>query len=379
MIKQFLKFILHVLVLIFALSAAATGFLYWIGYFENETSIAYLYDDAAFCLIEIDQLAALFAEDNTPFESAPIYGQAADRVADMIEKGANSIILNLSDAPSDELIALAAEADVTLFFIGALPTDAQIASYDKIWCFTESTAYAGELLGEQVALGFRDGTITDKNSDILLDYIFLTPDATYMETQDAIDSTLLELDHYGVYTTDVYAAAYSVAYSAAELAAAQAAAAALGEDGEEVSTEATETAEVTEGEEDAASDDAQEDAQTEETELSVTVSLSSLSSAEVILSIGYANATYLAQQADTLGWLDGYTPTAMACIVENYAAAQSLAETGLYHSIVYFDSESATETIAIMASNAWAQTPVTNGTDYAETDSHIFTLSHKVY
>ncbi len=376
--KQFLHFTLHLFVFIISIGAAASAFLYWIGYFDNDTFVAYLYEDTTFHLVEISQLTELFAESDTPFESAPIYGQVTDRVESMIEKGANSIILNLEEPPADDLFALADEYDVTLFFVGALPSEAQISSYDKVWCFTESAAYAGELLGEQVALGFRDDSIADQNEDLLLDYIFLIPNDTYMETQTAIDSTLLELDHYGVYTADVYSAAYNAAYAAAELAA-------NGFEEEELTEEelaamtdpdATLAEETTEG--DAAETEEAEE-EPEETEITVTVPLSDLSSTEVVLSIGSANATYLAEQAVSLGWRDGYTPTALACIVENYTVAANLSATELYHSIVYFDTAYATETVATMAANAYAQTPVTDGTDYAETTDHIYILPHAVY
>ncbi|MFI3169100.1 MAG: hypothetical protein R3Y06_04045 [Faecalibacterium sp.] len=369
--KQLIQFTLHLLILLISLGGAYYVFLSWTGYFDNDTFVAYLYDSTSFQMIEIDQMAALFSDNDAAFESAPLYGDTTERVAEMIENGANSIILNLKDTPTDALIALAAEQDVTLFFVGALPSETQIASYDKLWCFTQSTAYAGELLGEEVALAFREGEIIDQNDDLLLDYIFLVPNETYMDTEQTIDSTLLELDHYGVYTTDVYAAAYRAAVAAAELAA--------------INTEDAEDSELFESEEETILETDADETEllaaepTTETDIEITVPLSSLSNIEVILTIGSTNATYLAEKALTFGWYSDNTTIAFACIAENYTTAETLNATGLYNTIVYFDTYSATETVVLMASNAWSQTPVTNGTNYAENDAHTFVIAHLIY
>ncbi len=376
MIKRLFSFTLHLLILLASLSAAAYLFMHWTGYFDNETFVAYLYDGTDFQMLEIDQMTEAFESQEVAFESAAIYGDVVDRAARMIEKGANTIILNLAESPADELIELAIEYDITLFFVGALPTETQLASHDKLWCFTESTAYAGELLGEQVAAGYRDGTITDKNEDLLLDFVFVNTYETYMETDDAVAATILELDHYGVYTTDLYAAAYSVAYAAAEQVAinemiAAENEAAIASEGE-VASDATEETAV-EGEE------SEPEYVVDPDSLTVTVNLASIDGVEIAMSIGKENAVYLAEKAEASGWLDGTTPTALACIVENYAAAKKLNESGLYQSIVYFDTETATSVVVAMACNAAEQTPVTNGTEYAETASKTFVFEHKVY
>ncbi len=378
MIKQLFRFALHLIILILCVGGSAALFLQWIGYFENDTFVAYLYEDTTFSLIEVTHMTELFDANDAELKISPIYNDVTDHASKMIEKGANTIILNLADTPSDALIALAAENDVTLFFVGALPTSEQLASYDKLWCFTPSPAYAGELLGEQVAYAFRDGTITDKNDDLLLDYIFINTYDTYMETEPAVETTLLELDHYGVYTTDVYAAAYQSALYLAELSASAAAESA--EDDTTAEDMALEGTDETENDADATeTEGTEQDTEAESTDnvLEVTVEFSALSNAEVILSIGSANANYLTTQAALLGW--GTDTVTFACIVENKTSAQTLANTGLYDAIVYLDTASATQALVTMACNALEQTPVTNGTDYAENDAKTFVVPHALY
>lgn len=379
MIKRLISFTLHVIILLASIGAVLMLFLRWTGYFEEETFVAYLYDSSDFALIEINQMTELFSENEVSFQSAALYGETTDRMLAMIEKGANTIILNLDHSPTDEIIALATEYDVTLFFVGALPSDTQIESYDKLWCFTESSAYAGELLGEQVALGFRDGTITDKNEDLLLDYSFLIPAETYMDTDTAIASTVLELDHYGVYSTDVYDAAYRVALADAETARALLEMEDELMEQEDTATTEDEIDETEENEDTEDTEDTSLEEQIDDSFDNITVSFSDLSSCEVMLSIGSANANYILNQASALGWDSASFPMSFACIVENYTAADTLAQTGFYHSIVYLDTQIATETVVAMAINALAQTPVTNGTEYAETQDHTFVISHLLY
>lgn len=377
MIKQLFRFALHLLILILCVGGSVALFLQWIGYFENDTFVAYLYEDTTFSLIEVTHMTELFDANDAELKISPIYNDVTEHASKMIEKGANTIVLNLADTPSDALIALAAENDVTLFFVGALPTAEQLSSYEKLWCFTPSPAYAGELLGEQVAYTFRDGTITDKNDDLLLDYIFINTYDTYMETDTAVETALLELDHYGVYTTDVYAAAYQSALYLAELSASAAAESAEGSTAEDIALEGSDGPES--DADTAEAEGTEQDSEPESTNnmLEVTVEFSTLSSAEVILSIGSANANYLTTQAALLGWdTDAVT---FACIVENKTSAQTLANTGLYDAIVYLDTASATQTLVTMACNALEQTPVTNGTDYAENDAKTFVVPHALY
>ena len=282
-----------------ALGLCVLLYLFSVGYFDPQPAIGYLHSPKELPYVDLDALEDRFAENGVRFllgdESAG-YEPAA---RELIEQGAQVLIVSEDEDILDPaLLRLARRHSVPLVVVGRSPQLQEMEDYDKLWYVGSNPALGGELLGEEMAMGFRDGTIADANGDLLLQYsLYLSDIGPYHQALSYY--ALQECEHYGVYSN-------------------------LLEYLDENDDPLPFTAEALAGQQ----------------------------KPELLLCTTAGDARFLYDLAEQLGWLEGDAPVRIAVVAENPELAQALVNDGVAVAASYYDIDQITQVAGQLALNA---------------------------
>ncbi|OUP24384.1 LacI family DNA-binding transcriptional regulator [Gemmiger sp. An194] len=282
-----------------ALGLCILLYLFSVGYFDPQPAIGYLHSPKELPYVDLDALEDRFAENGVRFllgdESAG-YEPAA---RELIEQGAQVLIVSEDEDILDPaLLRLARRHSVPLVVVGRSPQLQEMEDYDKLWYVGSNPALGGELLGEEMAMGFRDGTIADANGDLLLQYsLYLSDIGPYHQALSYY--ALQECEHYGVYSN-------------------------LLEYLDENDDPLPFTAEALAGQQ----------------------------KPELLLCTTAGDARFLYDLAEQLGWLEGDAPVRIAAVAENPELAQALVNDGVAVAASYYDIDQITQVAGQLALNA---------------------------
>lgn len=282
-----------------ALGLCVLLYLFSVGYFDPQPAIGYLHSPKELPYMDLDALEDRFAENGVRFllgdESAG-YEPAA---RELIEQGAQVLIVSEDEDILDPaLLRLARRHSVPLVVVGRSPQLQEMEDYDKLWYVGSNPALGGELLGEEMAMGFRDGTIADANGDLLLQYsLYLSDIGPYHQALSYY--ALQECEHYGVYSN-------------------------LLEYLDENDAPLPFTAEALAGQQ----------------------------KPELLLCTTAGDARFLYDLAGQLGWLEGDAPVRIAAVAENPELAQALVNDGVAVAASYYDIDQITQVAGQLALNA---------------------------
>ena len=282
-----------------ALGLCILLYLFSVGYFAPQPVIGYLHSHKELPYVDLNALEDRFAENGVRFllgdESAG-YEPAA---RELIEQGAQVLIVSEDEDILDPaLLRLARRHSVPLVVVGRSPQLQEMEDYDKLWYVGSNPALGGELLGEEMAMGFRDGTIADANGDLLLQYsLYLSDIGPYHQALSYY--TLQECEHYGVYSN-------------------------LLEYLDENDDPLPFTAEALAGQQ----------------------------KPELLLCTTAGDARFLYDLAGQLGWLEGDAPVRIAAVAENPELAQALVDDGVAVAASYYDIDQITQVAGQLALNA---------------------------
>ncbi len=297
--KRFLVPFLKILSLCAAI--ALCGLLYFvsIGAFSDAPAIGYLHSAHQPPYADLDLFENQFSSRKISFlESDPAVPQS-EAAQFLIDQGAEVLIVSQETNELDPILLETAKNNgTTLLLLGNCPDHKVLDGYDKAWYVGSDSALGGELLGKQLALAFRDGTISDLNGDRLLQYAFFEQSGS-PAAEHLAESTMLECEHYGVYSNRIVYA---------------------DENGQPLEWNAEQLREQP------------------KPELLVCTSEKDTRSA-------YA----LAQE---LGWLDGDAPTRIGTVVENKDLAQKLIDEQITIAVSYYDVDAVSRYTAQFALNA---------------------------
>ena len=282
-----------------ALGLCVLLYLFSVGYFDPQPAIGYLHSPKELPYVDLDALEDRFAENGVRFllgdESAG-YEPAA---RELIEQGAQVLIVSEDEDILDPaLLRLARRHSVPLVVVGRSPQLQEMEDYDKLWYVGSNPALGGELLGEEMAMGFRDGTIADANGDLLLQYsLYLSDIGPYHQALSYY--ALQECEHYGVYSN-------------------------LLEYLDQNDDPLPFTAEALAGQQ----------------------------KPELLLCTTAGDARFLYDLAEQLGWLEGDAPVRIAVVAENPELAQALVNDGVAVAASYYDIDQITQVAGQLALNA---------------------------
>ncbi len=282
-----------------ALGLCVVLYLFSVGYFDPQPAIGYLHSPKELPYVDLDALEDRFEENGVRFllgdESAG-YEPAA---RELIEQGAQVLIVSEDEDILDPaLLRLARRHSVPLVVVGRSPQLQEMEDYDKLWYVGSNPALGGELLGEEMAMGFRDGAIADANGDLLLEYsLYLSDIGPYHQALSYY--ALQECEHYGVYSN-------------------------LLEYLDENDDPLPFTAEALAGQQ----------------------------KPELLLCTTAGDARFLYDLAGQLGWLEGDAPVRIAAVAENPELAQALVDDGVAVAASYYDIDQITQVAGQLALNA---------------------------
>ena len=282
-----------------ALGLCVVLYLFSVGYFDPQPAIGYLHSPKELPYVDLDALEDRFEENGVRFllgdESAG-YEPAA---RELIEQGAQVLIVSEDEDILDPaLLRLARRHSVPLVVVGRSPQLQEMEDYDKLWYVGSNPALGGELLGEEMAMGFRDGAIADANGDLLLQYsLYLSDIGPYHQALSYY--ALQECEHYGVYSN-------LLDY--------------LDENDDPLPF----TAEALAGQQ----------------------------KPELLLCTTAGDARFLYDLAGQLGWLEGDAPVRIAAVAENPELAQALVDDGVAVAASYYDIDQITQVAGQLALNA---------------------------
>lgn len=297
--KQIALIIAKLFAVCAALGLCVLLYLFSVGYFDPQPAIGYLHSPKELPYVDLDALEDRFAENGVRFllgdESAG-YEPAA---RELIEQGAQVLIVSEDEDILDPaLLRLARRHSVPLVVVGRSPQLQEMEDYDKLWYVGSNPALGGELLGEEMAMGFRDGTIADANGDLLLQYsLYLSDIGPYHQALSYY--ALQECEHYGVYSN-------------------------LLEYLDENDDPLPFTAEALAGQQ----------------------------KPELLLCTTAGDARFLYDLAEQLGWLEGDAPVRIAAVAENPELAQALVNDGVAVAASYYDIDQITQVAGQLALNA---------------------------
>lgn len=297
--KQIALIIAKLFAVCAALGLCVLLYLFSVGYFDPQPAIGYLHSPKELPYVDLDALEDRFAENGVRFllgdESAG-YEPAA---RELIEQGAQVLIVSEDEDILDPaLLRLARRHSVPLVVVGRSPQLQEMEDYDKLWYVGSNPALGGELLGEEMAMGFRDGTIADANGDLLLQYsLYLSDIGPYHQALSYY--ALQECEHYGVYSN-------------------------LLEYLDENDAPLPFTAEALAGQQ----------------------------KPELLLCTTAGDTRFLYDLAGQLGWLEGDAPVRIAAVAENPELAQALVDDGVAVAASYYDIDQITQVAGQLALNA---------------------------
>ncbi len=297
--KRVLIVIAKLLTVLGGLAVCVLLYLYSIGYFSAQPAIGYIHSPNELPYIDLAVLKEHFAAQEIPFYQSDPDASYPDAARSLIEQGAEVLVVSQDTPEIDpEMLQLAQSNGVTLLLVGRSPETAALNSYDKAWYVGSNAALGGELLGRQLALGFRNGTIPDLNGDLLLQYVsYLSNDGPYY--QELAQYAMIECEHYGVYSNLLEYA---------------------GEDG----TPLEFTAEQLAGQQ----------------------------KPELFVCTTEEDARMLHDLAAQLGWLEGDAPARIGAIAQDKDRAQALMDEGIVMAVSYYDLETVSQLTAQFAVNA---------------------------
>lgn len=282
-----------------ALGLCVLLYLFSVGYFDPQPAIGYLHSPKELPYVDLDALENRFAENGIRFllgDESSGYEPAAQA---LIDQGAQVLIVSEDEDMLDPaLLRLARRHSVPLVVVGRSPQLQEMEDYDKLWYVGSNPALGGELLGEEMAMGFRDGTIADANGDLLLQYsLYLSDIGPYHQALSYY--ALQECEHYGVYSS-------------------------LLEYTDENDDPLPFTAEALAGQQ----------------------------KPELLLCTTAGDARFLYDLAGQLGWLEGDAPVRIAAVAENPELAQALVDDGVAVAASYYDIDQITQVAGQLALNA---------------------------
>lgn len=225
--KRYLSRILKFYLVAGAICVCGYAALVLGGYFDEAPLAGYI-QQAGAAGADPAQVADLLGDE----VRLSVHTNAADPVAlarEYLEQDASAVVLDLARAPEglEELVQLAEDRQATVIFLGAQP-GRKALTYENSWYVGSDPAQAGELLGQEAAMLFREGGAADRNGDLLLQYLWVG-DADQDGAATLCRYTLDECEHYGVYTAEAGALSLPAAELADQIAAQWAEPAALPE------------------------------------------------------------------------------------------------------------------------------------------------------
>lgn len=305
-----------------AAAACIVFYLYTIGFFAPAPSVGLLASSSGRAHLDVSVLEADLAAHDVELLTADAGESAAAAAARLLAAGARVLIVPQDDASVDPALVTAAEkAGASVFFVGACPDNAVLASGAELWYLGSLASHGGELLGKAMAMDYRDGTVFDANGDLLLQY-YLYQSAPDPEQADLASFALGECEHYGVYTAQV-------TYSDEEGAA-------LPFDAE---------------------------------------ALAGQSAPEVILCTSEQDARAALETAAALGWLEGEQPVRIYAAADGPAEADALVADGV-QAAAHYDPTLMASTAAQMALNALDHQFPGIGTDLSSDEAGRFILPY---
>ena len=199
--KRYLIHILEFYLIAGTLCACGYAALLLGGYFDQAPRAVYIQQEGAEGAFA-DQIAAMLGDD-LRLTIADSGDDLLTQATELLESDACALVLDLKTIPENAqaLTELAREKQIALIWLGARP-DAKVLEYENSWYVGSDPAQAGELLGEQAAMLFREGTAADRNADLLLQYVW-AGNTAFADAGTLQQYILDECEHYGVYTAQV--------------------------------------------------------------------------------------------------------------------------------------------------------------------------------
>lgn len=298
-----MKKIALILAKLFAVCAAVglciLLYLFSVGFFDPDPTIGYLHSPRELPYVDLDALEEQITGSGVRFLQGDPSADYATAAQDLIRQGARVLVVSQDeDILDQDLLRVAKRHGIPLVLVGRSPLVQEMEDYDKLWYVGSNPALGGELVGEQMAMAFRDGTISDANGDLLLEYsLYLSDIGPYYQALSYY--ALQECEHYGVYSS-------------------------LLEYTDEEDEPLPFTAEALAGQQ----------------------------KPELLLCTTDADARFLYDLAGQLGWLDGDTPVRIAAVAENPTLAQALVDEGIAIAAAYYDIDQITQVAGQLALNA---------------------------
>lgn len=282
-----------------ALGLCIVLYLFSVGYFDPQPTIGYLHSPKELPYVDLDALEDRFAENGVRFLLGDESADYEPSARELIDRGAQVLIVSEDEDILDPaLLRLARRHSVPLVVVGRSPQLQEMEDYDKLWYVGSNPALGGELLGEEMAMGFRSGAIADANGDLLLQYsLYLSDIGPYHQALSYY--ALQECEHYGVYSN-------------------------LLEYLDENDDPLPFTAEALAGQQ----------------------------KPELLLCTTAGDARFLYDLAGQLGWLEGDAPVRIAAVAENSKLAQALVDDGIAMAATYYDIDQITQVAGQLALNA---------------------------
>ena len=282
-----------------ALGLCAVLYLFSVGYFDPQPTIGYLHSPKELPYVDLDALEDYFSENGVRFLLADESADYEPAARELIEQGAQVLLVSEDEDILDPaLLRLARSHGIPLVVVGRSPQVQEMEDYDKLWYVGSSPALGGELLGEEMAMGFRSGAIPDANGDLVLQYsLYLSDIGPYHQALSYY--ALQECEHYGVYSN-------------------------LLEYLDENDDPLPFTAEGLAGQQ----------------------------KPELFLCTTADDARFLHDLAGQLGWLDGDAPVRIAAVAENPELAQALVDEEIAIAASYYDIDEITRVAGQLTLNS---------------------------
>ena len=325
---------------LFLLGAAYGAYRYWIGLGTAKHTVVYLYSQASAAYLDGDAVVSSLRRngmDAAAVQTDDVIGEGIRA----IRSGASVLILNEAQPLEGTLLLETAERNGTeLLFVGAYPGSDFLMQYDKAYYIGSRTAYAGELLGRQVAAEYRSGGLPDQNQDLILEY--LNSDTSGTQASAIYTNLLAECEHYGVYT--------------------QSAVSAVSEDGTAADAESVDAASVP-----------------AEQQISFTDAWANLAyQPEVIFCLSYDDFITSRGYAQTAGWLDAAVPVAFGGYAMSGLQAAQMYQAGC-NVVAYYDVDTVSNVVLQMIMNLAHQDYIAKDTRLSPDENHALWIPSQLY
>lgn len=152
-------------------------------------------------LLSADMLAAAIAEKELDSLRYTAETSVADAVTHALNDGCNLLIVGLaSSADAQQVLAIAKPKGAPVIFYGAAPASALLQGYDKAWYVGANPAKQGEVLGEALVADAKNGLISDKNQDHLVQYAVIGSAA---DNDVRAEATMRVFENYGLFSANL--------------------------------------------------------------------------------------------------------------------------------------------------------------------------------